>query len=70
MRSHLYTVFNTNVHSDIITEQDIYNALENLKISGIRILSVEMSVNSRRVNYLTVPRTRIPRMSSISFSEV
>lgn len=70
MRSHLYTVFNTNVHSDIITEQDIYNALESLKISGIRILSVEMSVNSNRVNYLTVPRTRIPRMSSISFREV
>lgn len=70
MRSHLYTVFNTNVHSDIVTEQDIYNALENLNISGIRILSVEMSVNSSRVNYLSVPRTRIPRMSSISFSEV
>lgn len=69
MRSYLLEVMQPNVRKPIITENDFYNALEELNLEGIEILSVELYVNSSRVQYVTVPEDKIPKLSSVTFSE-
>jgi hypothetical protein len=59
---------NANTHVDRISEGDIYAALANLALPNARILNISLIKDDEQVPYLAVPRTRIPRLTSMSFS--
>lgn len=69
MRAYLLSVMNSNVRKGVITENDFYNALEDLNLEGVKILSVELYVNSNRVQYISVPSDSISKLTSVNFSE-
>lgn len=56
--------FVPEVHKDYITEDDVYNVLSSLNLTGVEILSVNLKYNDETVNYITVPLTKIASLSA------
>lgn len=61
--------YTPEVHRDFVTEDDIYEAIESLNLSGVTILSVNLKVNGAYVDYVQVPSTRIPHLTNVDFTE-
>lgn len=66
----LYNNFIAEVHHDFVKEDDIYNVLNEENIGGVEILSVNLKVGGSRVDYVEVPVSSIPELSSVNFTEV
>jgi hypothetical protein len=58
---------NANTHIDRVSEGDIYTALANLGLPNAHILNVTLLAGETPAPYLVIPRTRIPRLTSITF---
>ena len=69
IESALYDNFVTEVHKDYITEDDIYNVLEGLNIAGSSILAVNLKVDGNSVDFVSVPISRIPELTGVTFIE-
>ena len=69
VRTALNKVFAGTTHKDYIKEDDIYNTIENIDITGINILSVDLIYNNQTVNYISVPVSRIPKIATVFFEE-
>lgn len=69
MRSFLFNRMRGNKYKENVTENDIYNSLEELNVAGVKILSVELYVNGNRVSYVTVPEIKVPYLSAVNFVE-
>lgn len=69
VRTALNKVFAGTTHKDYIKEDDIYNTIETIDITGISILGVDLIYNSQTVNYILVPVSRIPKIDTVSFEE-
>ena len=69
VRTALNKVFAGTTHKDYIKEDDIYNTIENIDITGINILSVDLIYNNQTVNYISVPVSRIPKIAKVFFEE-
>ena len=69
VRTALNKVFAGTTHKDYIKEDDIYNTIENIDITGINILGVDLIYNNQTVNYISVPVSRIPKIATVSFEE-
>lgn len=69
IRAHLLVTMNSNVRKANITENDIYNSLENLNLDGVEILAVELYVNSNRVQYVAVPQDKLSKLTSVNTIE-
>lgn len=70
IRKALFNNFVTEKHIDYIKEDDFYNAVESLNISGIDLLAVNLKVSGSPVNYVTVPTSRVPELRDITFISV
>jgi len=66
----LYNNFIAEVHHDFVKEDDIYSVLNEENIGGVEVLSVNLKVNGTKVDYVEVPVSSIPELSSINFAEV
>ena len=69
IRTALFNNFVSEVHQDYVKEDDIYNVIEGLEISGIEILGVNLKYNGDTVNYIEVPLTRIPELVAVNFTQ-
>lgn len=65
----LLSTFVTEVHSDYVKEDDIYNVLETLNIASFNVLAINLKVDGQAVNYVTVPPSRIPCLTAVNFIE-
>lgn len=54
-------------HQDYIKENDIYNVIETLNITGIDILDVNLIQNGKEVSYIEVPFSYIPELEEVQF---
>lgn len=70
IREGLLSVMNSNIHTNVVTENDIYNAVEGLNVDGVSILNIDLYVNDVKVDYVTVPKTRIPKLNTVIFNNV
>lgn len=70
IRTMLRNRFVSEVHEDFVKEDDAYNALSNLNITGVEILSINLMVDGSRVDYITVDVSKIAELQTVSFSEV
>lgn len=61
----LMSKFNTNVHRDLITTEDIFLAIESLGLAGFTLLSVAFEVDNALVNYINFSRTELPNITSV-----
>ena len=69
VRTALNKVFAGTTHKDYIKEDDIYNTIETIDITGISILGIDLIYNNQTVNYISVPVSRIPKIATVFFKE-
>ena len=70
IRKALMNTYVSEVHQDYIKEDEVYNIIENLDISGIEVLGVNLSVDGQDVNYVQVPISRIAELEDVLFTKV
>ena len=70
IRTALTNAYVSEVHEDYVKEDDIYNIITDLNISGIEILNVNLIVDGNAVDYVEVPRSRIPQLDAETFTKV
>lgn len=68
IENRLTEYFTPEVHKDFVTEDDVYNVIEALNLSGVTILSVNLKVGDAYVDYVEVPSTRIPHLTNVTFT--
>lgn len=68
IRTALYTAMNKQIHYDYVKENDIYTVIENLEISGIELLNVDIVSGGSVVSYLEVPSSAIPELENVTFN--
>lgn len=61
--------FRAQIHKDYVKEEEIYNKLKELNISGINILNIEIKYNNAVVPYIAVPPSAIPYLYDVTFTE-
>lgn len=69
IRTALNKAFASTTHKDYIKEDDVYNVVESLDITGVDILGVVLIYNNQNVNFISVPVSRISRIGTVSFTE-
>lgn len=69
IRTALFNKFVSEVHSDYVKEDEIYDVIKDLGITGIELLGVNLKYNGNNVNYIEVPRTRIPELTEVTFTK-
>lgn len=70
IRTALFNTFVSEKHVDFIKEDDFYNAIEELNITGIELLGVNLKYNNSNVNYIEIPSSRIPCLTDVIFTPV
>ena len=70
IRTALFNTFVSEKHVDYIKEDDIYNAIEALGITGIELLGVNIKYNDSNVSYIEIPSSRIPELTNVIFTPV
>lgn len=70
IRTVLFNIFVSEKHVDYIKEDDFYNAIETLGITGIELLGVNLKYNNSNVNYIEIPSSRIPELTNVIFTPV
>lgn len=68
IRTFLFNTFVSEKHVDYIKEDDFYNALKNLDLTGVDILSVNLKYNGSIVNYIEIPLSCIPELTNVTFT--
>ena len=59
----------TEKHQDYIRENDVYNVIETLNITGVNILDVNLVQNGKEVSYIKVPLSRIAELEKVIFKK-
>lgn len=70
IRNALYNAFVSERHTDYVKEDDYYNVIEALDLSGVELLGINLKFNGANVNYIPVPASSIPELSTIIFTSV
>ena len=70
IRTALFNTFVSEKHVDFIKEDDFYNAIEALNITGIDLLGINLKYNNSSVNYIEIPSSRIPELTNVIFTPV
>lgn len=70
IRTVLFNTFVSEKHIDYIKEDDFYNVIEALGITGIELLGVNLKYNNSNVNYIEIPSSRIPKLTNVIFTPV
>ena len=59
----------TEKHQDYIRENDVYNVIETLNITGVNILDVNLVQNGEEVSYIKVPLSRVAELEIVIFKK-
>lgn len=65
----LMNIMNTEQRTPVIKEDDIYKAIEASKITGLNVLAVNLKVGDSAVDFVSVPASRIAKLTGINFVE-
>lgn len=70
IRKGLFNAINGNRHIDVITENDIFDYINALNITGVKVLGVNINdpSGSTNKNYITFQKTRIPNLTAVNAS--
>jgi hypothetical protein len=68
VRTAMENHFRGEVHKDYVKEDDIYNFLASLNLTGVDVLGVNLYAEGNQVDYVSIPKTRLPELGNITFS--
>ena len=68
MRTALYQYYLPEVHKDYVREDDVYNVIEGLNLTGVTVLGVNLKINGEAVDYVSFPLSRIPKLINVDFT--
>lgn len=66
--SALKRAFNVPVHKDMISENDIYEFLNDLGIPGVRFLAVQMTQGGNVYSYIEVPKSEVAQIDGVTYT--
>jgi hypothetical protein len=67
IRATLFNNFISEVHTDYVKEEELYNVIKALNLTGVNILGLNLIYNGDKVNFIEVPLTRIPELTDVTF---
>lgn len=67
IRTTLFNNFISEVHIDYVKEEELYNVIKALNLTGVNILGLNLIYNGNKVNFIEIPLTRIPELTDVSF---
>lgn len=67
IRTTLFNTFISEVHTDYVKEEELYNAIKVLNLTGVNILGLNLIYNGEKVSFIEVPLTRIPELTDVTF---
>lgn len=67
IRTTLFNSFVSEVHTDYVKEEELYNAIKALNLTGVNILGLNLIYNDEKVSFIEVPLTRIPELTDVTF---
>lgn len=67
IRTTLFNNFISEVHTDYVKEEELYNAIKALNLTGVNILGLNLIYNGEKVSFIEVPLTRIPELTDVTF---
>jgi hypothetical protein len=67
IRTTLFNNFISEVHTDYVKEEELYNVIKALNLTGVNILGLNLIYNGNKVNFIEIPLTRIPELTDVSF---
>lgn len=59
--------FAPEVHSDFVTEEDVYDVLKTISLPSVEVLSVDLIQNDEVVDFVEVPTSRIPHLLDVTY---
>ena len=65
IESALQNAFNTNVHRDMITVEDVYKEINALDLAGVVIRGVSFTVGLSSTSYVSFARTELPNLTNV-----
>lgn len=65
VKTRLISAFSSEEYKPYVREEDIYSALTSFNIAGFNVLAVNLKVNGNAVDYITVPPSRLPRLTDV-----
>jgi hypothetical protein len=60
--------FTSMVHKDYVREEDIYDVFREVAITGFTLLGANLIYNGDEVDYISIPLSRVPELTSVSFT--
>lgn len=67
IRTTLFNSFVSEVHTDYVKEEELYNAIKALNLTGVNILGLNLIYNGEKVSFIEIPLTRIPELTDVTF---
>ena len=67
IRATLFNTFISEVHTDYVKEEELYNAIKALNLTSVNILGLSLIYNGDKVNFIEIPLTRIPELTDVTF---
>ena len=65
IESALMNVFNANVYRANITAEDVFNEINKLNLSGVKVLGVSFEVDATNLDYVTFNKTELPNLTNV-----
>lgn len=66
VKSRLMSAFTLEEYRPYILEEDIYFALASFNVAGFNVLAVNLKVNGSAVDYITVPPSKLARLTDVN----
>ena len=68
IKTKLMVRFAPEVHTDYVTEEDVYDVLKTINLPSVEVLSVDLKQNNEIVDFVEVPASRIPHLLDVDFT--
>lgn len=65
IESALMNAFNANVYRANITAEDVFNEINKLDLSGVKVLGVSFEVDATNLDYVTFNKTELPNLTNV-----
>ena len=70
IRTALFNTFVQEIHKDYVKEDEYYNIIDAMNITGFELLGVNLKLEGNDTNYITVPKSEIPALTDVIFTRV
>lgn len=70
IREALINNYVAEVHRDYVKEDDIYNIISSLNLTGVNVLGINLRQDNLQKDFIMIPQYSVPELTYVSFQEV